>query len=164
MVNLKSVFKSSIILLMAIATLAIAGGYDKGKADGSMESHQHKTTGWNEMKSEEPMLVEVDIEYDNLDPFQRQEAKNILEVAVMGSRDFDVNTIDQTTLAIGEVKGNGEFLVIDRNNDGMDDLIAEFSTDDLKLKEGVQKLTLKGQTKDGKLFEGSDQITVTKAN
>lgn len=164
-------FKAGMAMLMVMATTVFAAGYyDKSDADHmKSDSHKEKASSWGEKsswdKTDQPMAVEVDIERDSLDLTDQADSKaNILEVAVLGSADFDVNNIDQSTLAIGDVKGEGDFLVEDRNNDGMDDLVAEFSTKNLNLKQGTQELTIKGKTKDGKMFEGSDEITVTKAN
>jgi hypothetical protein len=83
-----------------------------------------------------------------------------LEVALLGSAGFDVNNVDQDSLLLGNAKGDGRVRLADSNLDGFNDLIAEFSTEDLQLDEGSNELTLKGKTKDGKSFEGSDKITI----
>ena len=169
MFNFKNLFNASMVLLMSVAALGVAAGYDKSHTDGmKSDFHKEKMSDWGEKKNwdyaDQAMAVEVDIEKDNLDLTNKADPKiDFLEIAVLGTADFDVNTIDQKSLAIGDVKGSGEYTVADRNNDGIDDLVAEFTVADLDLKQGSQELTLKGKTKDGKMFKGSDQITVTKA-
>ena len=86
----------------------------------------------------------------------------MLEVALLGSEDFDVNNVDVNTVTLGEVKSSKDSLVADSNGDGIADLIFVFSTAELGLENGDSELTLKGQTKDGKSFEGTDKVSNSK--
>lgn len=157
-------FKAGLILLMSVAALGVAAVYDAGDSDLE-KGKEHKwddKAGWN--KTDEPLAVEIDIEKDSLDLTDKEDLESgVLEIVILGSEDFDVNHIDPSSLSIGNVDGAEKFMVFDQNNDGIEDLVAGFSISDLNLKEGAQELTLKGKTKDGKMFKGRDQITVTKA-
>lgn len=115
------------------------------------------------LEESEPFTAKIDIKPGDDLNMVNSESDKTLEVALIGSADFDVGNVDASTITLGEAKSNEDFRIADINADGIDDFIVAFSTDDLLLNKGVNELTLKGKTKDGKSFEGSDMVSVSEA-
>ncbi len=106
--------------------------------------------------SDEVLYVEVDILPDDTNNSFKDGPDAIVVAALMGSTDFDVNTIDTDSLMLGEAAPNGTFEVEDINADGFNDLIVTFAWKDTQLGAGEHAVTLKGNTKTGQAFQGSD--------
>jgi hypothetical protein len=83
-------------------------------------------------------------------------------VAILGAEGFDVTNIDTMTLAFGPedagparaVGGNHR----DLNADGFPDLLVRFRIDESGIKNGDTETCLRGETLDGRSFEGCDAI------
>ncbi|MEE9606327.1 MAG: hypothetical protein V3U03_01205 [Myxococcota bacterium] len=110
----------------------------------------------------EPLPIGIDIKPGNdlnpLNPFHR----GVIPVAIVGSDTFDVLEVDVTTLAFGPA---GAFLahrngphVKDANQDGIDDLLAHFRTEEAGLALGDLEACVTGETRDGTPFKGCDDI------
>jgi hypothetical protein len=90
-------------------------------------------------------------------------SKGVIPVAVLGTADFDVTDIDVDTLAFGpggaaETHGKGH--IEDVNDDGYDDLVLHFDTQESGLTAGDTSATLTGENTDGVLIEGTDVVSV----
>ena len=118
-----------------------------------------------ENQEQEDKSIAVDI---NIIPGDEQEIATTdegktIRVALMGSEDIDVSKIDHHTVRLQGAKHNGNLVIVDKNNDGFNDFLVEFSAKRLNLKEGANELTFNGMTKDGKSFKGSSTYTVPAA-
>lgn len=92
----------------------------------------------------------------------------VIPVAILGSNQFDVTTVDPMSLQFGafmvRVRGNKGPLcsVQDVNGDSMNDLVCQFEDNGQSAWEtgGEATATLTGTTYDGRKFEGSDSICI----
>lgn len=88
-----------------------------------------------------------------------------IPVAILGEPNFDVKTIDTTSLTFGSdgteaslSKCNRE--AVDLNGDGEPDLLCHFNTQDAQFKPTDAEGKLKGETKKGVMFEGAGFLKV----
>jgi hypothetical protein len=94
-------------------------------------------------------------------------------VALLGSEDFDVTTIDPESLRFGsdqagpcgfmpvrDLDPDAEYayLLPDVNGDGYDDLIVQFDVQQSGIQCGDTEARLTGELQTGRPFEGADQI------
>jgi hypothetical protein len=118
----------------------------------------------------EPILsVEVDIKPDSdLNPIHPM-SLGAIPVAILGSDAFDVLDVDVTTLAFGPAGAplahpNGPHFEndadepFDFNDDGLDDLLAHFLTEESGIAFGDTEACVTGELLDGTPFEGCDDI------
>ncbi len=93
-------------------------------------------------------------------------SKGVIPVAVLGGEEFDVTQIDQETLEFAGArprpKGKSGNIgsVEDVNDDGFDDFVVHFPTQDLELDEDDEEATLIGELFDGTQFEGTDSVQI----
>ena len=93
--------------------------------------------------------------------------KRKVKVAILGEAGFDVADIDQSSLTFGAY-GDEKTLrkckrrLKDVNRDGVPDLVCKFRLRDTGFEADSTKAVLKGRTKGGKQFYGSDDISVKK--
>ena len=113
-----------------------------------------------------PLLVEVAIDiYPNRTPNRVFLSRNYtLYVAVQGSADFDVTTLDASTVLFGwsgeEAGPVRAPLIRDLNSDGFIDAMYGFPTFDCGFQLGDTEGWLTGFMADGTLVEGSDSVLV----
>jgi hypothetical protein len=89
-------------------------------------------------------------------------SRGVIPFAILGSSFFDVAEVDVTTLAFGPdaaapAHRNGPH-VTDVNGDGVDDLLAHFSSDESGIALGDEEACVTGATLDGNPFEGCDTV------
>ena len=116
----------------------------------------------NSAMEEKPILVDIQIIPSEDQVIATSGKDKATRVVLMGSKEFDVMNVDHHSLNLQGVRSDGNSVIMDKNNDGFNDFIVEFSNKQLNLKEGDNQLTFKGFTKDGKSFEGSGSLTVPK--
>jgi hypothetical protein len=106
-------------------------------------------------------------------------SNGVVTVAILGSADLDVSTIDPSTLKLGTVdprmvgRGDksscnikdvsGDFSVtLEGMADGFDDLVCQYETIDLGDLSGSGEATVTGSFYGGQDFEGTDTINIVK--
>ena len=108
-----------------------------------------------------PIEVEVQIDIKPCDDLNRinLDSKGLVPVAVLTTDDFDAATVDP---AMVEFAGAApvSWKLRDVNDDGNDDMIFNFRTQDLDLDQDSTEATLTGQTTQGVLIEGSDEVQI----
>jgi DNA-binding beta-propeller fold protein YncE len=97
----------------------------------------------------------------------------VVPVALLGSEDFDVTTIDPESLRFGpdqaepcgfmpvrDLDPDAEYayLLPDVNGDGYDDLIVQFDVQQSGIQCGDTEATLTGELQTGRPFEGADEV------
>jgi hypothetical protein len=93
--------------------------------------------------------------------------KRSVKVAILGGSDFDVAKIDRDSLTFGAT-GNEYTLhkckrrLRDVNRDGNPDLVCKFRLKGTNFEADSTKAYLSGETLDGRVFHGSDDISVKK--
>jgi uncharacterized delta-60 repeat protein len=111
-----------------------------------------------------PTVVRVSLDVkpesaDNVIPLQ---SNGLVAVAVLATEQFDVATIDQTSLcfvqACVEVHGHGH--IEDVNGDGRADLLLHYAIAATGIKLGDKQACLTGRTQTGLRIEGCDAIDV----
>ena len=111
--------------------------------------------------------VEIDIrpgsEVNSINPRSR----GVIPVAILGSDTFDVLDVDANTLAFGpagaatkHAKGGHRR---DVNNDGLDDLLSHYYSDETGIAFGDTKACVTGETLDGMPFVACDDIRTVPA-
>ena len=110
---------------------------------------------------EGPLILIVDIDIKPCDDHNRinLDSKGLVPVAVLTTDDFDAATVDP---AMVEFAGAApvSWKLRDVNDDGNDDMIFNFRTQDLDLDQDSTEATLTGQTTQGVLIEGSDEVQI----
>ena len=94
----------------------------------------------------------------------------VVPVAILGSADFVVTTVDVTTLSFGpggatpvhDLTDPDVFAshLEDVNEDGFTDLVSHYKQKDTGLSSGDTEACLTGETLGGILFEGCDSVRV----
>ena len=112
----------------------------------------------------------VDIKPGSFPNSVNLKSKGVLPVAILGTADFDVTTVDiDTLLFVGDPNGGTAVgplrsAIEDVSGDGYSDLSLKFSTADLvelgALGSETVKGILTGELLDGTLFEGMDSIRI----
>ena len=93
-------------------------------------------------------------------------SKGVIPVAILGSASFDVTDVDVTTLTFGpggatpSHKAGGH--IEDVNDDGFDDLVSHYRTQETGLASGDTDACVTGLTNGGQPFEGCDAVNIVK--
>jgi len=113
-----------------------------------------------------PELITVDID---IKPWSSRNlinlaSRGVIPVAILGSADFDVASVDVTTLAFGPGEAppahKAHGLEWDINHDGFKDLITHYRTQASGIAVGDTEACVTGLTLDGAEFEGCDAVEV----
>jgi hypothetical protein len=118
-----------------------------------------------------PIPVDIDIKPGSDPNSINLGEQGILTVAILGSADFDVTDIDETTVALGgeaiTTRGKAEkiaYSIEDVNGDDFDDFIAKFKVQDLvdsaALTDSTTELQLTALLKDGTPIAGTDSVRI----
>lgn len=112
------------------------------------------------------ITVIIDIKPDSYPKSINLATAGTLPVAIFGSPNFDVTTIDPMSLTLAgaglKLKVNGElqFSFEDLNHDGSTDLLIHLLAKELSLAPGSQTAILEGETMDGMAIRGSDTVRI----
>jgi len=113
------------------------------------------------------VLVDIDIKPGSDPNCFNNDGHGVIPVAILGSADFDVTTIDPATVKLESLavraagrKGNLQANIEDVNGDGFDDLVVQIEDIDGAFTNGTGTATLTGQLLDGTPFEGTDDICI----
>ena len=97
-------------------------------------------------------------------------SKGVVPVAILGSAIFDVTDVDVTTLVFGPCSATPAHDLADPvvyadhlqdvNLDGYLDLVCHFKTQELGLVKGDTDATLTGETNDGVIIYGTDDVNI----
>ena len=114
--------------------------------------------------------VEIDLKPGSDTNCLNNDGHGVIPVALLGSADFDVSHVDQSTLSLQglmiKVVGKSNKLLAhieDVNEDGNDDLVLQIEDEDGVFNEGSTIATLTGSLYEeygGTLIEGSDSICI----
>jgi len=89
-------------------------------------------------------------------------SRGVVPVAILGSEDFDVADIDETTLVFGSDEAPLAGAVLRRRNDlnadGFSDLLARFRIDESGIEFGDTESCIQGRLVDGSIFSGCGAI------
>jgi hypothetical protein len=124
----------------------------------------------NLIKIESATLISIDIKPGSFPNSISPRSKGTIPVAILSAQDFDATTeVDRNSLTFGRT-GDEDSLhrggrkqvpncgTEDVNDDGLDDLVCHFKTQDTSIACGDTSASLKGATFDGQMIEGSDSI------
>jgi len=112
------------------------------------------------------ITVDIDIKPGSNPNSINLKSKGNVPVAILSSEVFDATTIDPSTVELEgagvKVKKNGKLMasVEDVNDDGLDDLVLHFDTQELNLTEDSTEAVLTGETFDGISIIGSDSVNI----
>ena len=114
-----------------------------------------------------PYIV-VDVDIKPGDPLNKVNlgASGGLPVAILGSTDFDVSTVDPATVTLADapviVRPNGRIAAAleDVNEDGIPDLVVHVDRTALNLAPDATFALLEGQTTDGTAIRGVDGVAI----
>jgi hypothetical protein len=104
----------------------------------------------------------IDIKPGSDDNSINTKSKGVIPVSVLSTESFDATSLDIDTIVFGPgdaLESHNELHIEDVNDDGLDDVILHFKTQDLGLTDETQ-LELRGQTNDGTPVKGLDEITL----
>ena len=100
--------------------------------------------------------IDPDSERNRIRPSSRQE----VEVAIWGHSGFDVTSVNCESLSFGPAQASAlECEIEDENDDGFDDMVAEFIINETGLTCEDTEATLVGQTLEGVDIIGVDKVT-----
>ena len=103
--------------------------------------------------------IDIDIKPGSYPNPINLKSKGVVPVAVLATDDLDVETVEVDTVAL-EGAAPVRSKLEDVDGDGDDDLLLHFDTEDLGLDADSTQAELTGETTDGKLIKGSDDVKI----
>ncbi len=103
--------------------------------------------------------VQIDIKPGNEHNNINLKSKGVVPVAVLTTDDFDAAMVDPATVEFAGASPV-RWKLADVDDDGDDDMMFHFRTQDLTLDQDSTEATLTGQTTQGALIEGSDEVRI----
>lgn len=105
--------------------------------------------------------VGIDVEPKGKKPKPIKLHKSSVKTAILGEEDFDVTTIDVSTLAFGPLEATPDergSRLEDVDHDGLLDLVSRYRTEETGIQSGDTEACVTGTTLEGVPFEGCDAI------
>lgn len=122
-------------------------------------------------------IVDIDVKPQSYPNCFNVNGNGVIPVAILGSADFDVNSVDTSTVLFNgsavQVRGkkqmtmchvedvSGDFTYPQGAPDGYPDLVCQFVDDPAQWVTGQSEATLTGVLFDGTIFEGTDSVCIT---
>jgi hypothetical protein len=108
----------------------------------------------------EPLDIDLDIKPGGYPNSINPVSRGVIPVAILGSDTFDVADVDGVTLAFGGLSDPAEFAdhLEDVDDDGFEDLVAHFRTEETGLAFGDTEACVTGETLAGMPFKGCDAV------
>ena len=103
--------------------------------------------------------VEIDIKPGSYPNSINLKSKGVVPVAVLTSVDFDATTVDPATVQFAGASPL-RWTLEDVDDDGDEDMLFHFKTQQLNLDENSTEATLTGQTNDGGGISGTDEVRI----
>lgn len=148
----------AISLLLIVSSGAYGEWFPMQNTDQNSTDTEQESTPMAKSDALNPTIDIIPNDAQNqFDPSQQSS----LDVVILGSSDFDVNSIDPATIQLDKIPADSNFQIVDSNQDGIDDLLLQFPVANMTLNKGFVELTLIGKTKDGKDFESNGMIYIT---
>lgn len=109
--------------------------------------------------------VNVDVQPNSTNNVINLRSNSTVPVALFGSADFNVSSVDLTTVRFGPMHMEGgaapiRYLMVDINQDGYQDLLFHFRSRATGLQPGETEACLHGMLLDGTHFCGHDTVLV----
>lgn len=108
-----------------------------------------------------PLSVEVDIKPSSFPNSINPKSKGVIPVAILSTNTFDATTIDPLSVQFGPdgaMEAHGMGHIEDVDDDGHDDLVLHFRTQETGIACGDTSASLTGETFDGRHIQGADSI------
>jgi hypothetical protein len=103
--------------------------------------------------------VDIDIKPGGYPNSINLRSKGMVSVAVLTSEDFDASTVDLNTVELAGAKPV-RWGLEDVDGDGDEDMLLQFSTQELNLDENSTEATLTGKTTGGQPITGTDTVNI----
>jgi hypothetical protein len=105
--------------------------------------------------------VTIDIKPGSWPNSINPDSRGVIPVAIISTEDFDATEVSAETVRFGPDQAKAvQYAIEDVDDDGLDDMILHFRTQDTGLGEQDTEATLTGQTEAGKYFTGKDSIRI----
>ena len=115
----------------------------------------------------EPSAIMIDIKPDDAANIFRPSSGRVISVAIFGSKDIDIISINPRTIRLNGVDvmlvGKSDKNLCssaDINDDGFQDLVCDVRTTGFRVGEGEFNIILKAATYNGESLQGKDRITI----
>ena len=142
MVHGRTFWIGALVAVLAAALALLAAGGQDALAEG------------------DTITVEIDVTPDIANNVIRVRPWVLVEVAILGTEDFDAAEVDTTSVVFGGAPAKFPESV-DVDGDGYDDLLMLFSADEMVDLDGDStKATLTGVTLDGTPIEGTANVKI----
>lgn len=115
----------------------------------------------NLIKVESATLISIDIKPGSFPNSINPKSKGVIPVAILTTETFDAATVDSTTVLFGPSGTEAapvKSALQDVDGDGDIDMILHFNTQTTGIQCGDTSATLTGETLDGQMIKGSDDI------
>lgn len=161
----------TIAMQIDIRLLDTCGDYPRCYGDTGFPSestYRDFVVGCGGAREEEVITVRIDVKPGDAVPTIHLGSGGTTAVAILGSRTFDVATVDLATVFFAGAPvarrqdGSPMVALEDSNGDGRTDLLCHFETAALRLTTESTEATLAGATTTGALLRGTDAVRVTR--
>lgn len=115
----------------------------------------------NLIKIESATLISIDIKPGSFPNSINPRSKGVIPVAILTTETFDAATVDSTTVLFGPSgteAAPAKSALLDVDGDGDIDMILHFNTQTTGIQCGDTSATLTGETLDGQMIKGADDI------
>jgi len=112
------------------------------------------------LKTPDDPKVEIDIKPGGNPNSINLKSWGVVPVAVLTTNDFDASKVDPDTVLFAGASPLRWKMMKDVDDDGDKDMLLFFKTQELNLDENSTEATLTGETTDGKVIQGTDEVRI----